>query len=192
MKDPLKTVQKRADARRNRNLIIDAALACIARDSEASMVDVAQAAGVSRATLYGHFSSRKELIEAVFQDVMQRTEEQLAAVDLNGDPAGALSRLISLSWKLVDQHKQLLAAAEQELKPDRIRTYNDQPMTQLQYLVDRGRREGRFRDDQPVEWQMTCIYAILHEGAAALRTGRLTEEEAVQVVPDTIIRLVTT
>ena len=57
--------ERRADARRNIAAILDAALLCLARDPDASIADIAQAAGVGRVTLYGHFKSRADLIDAV-------------------------------------------------------------------------------------------------------------------------------
>ena len=57
--------QGRADAERNRSAIIDAATVVLGANLQASMQDVAAAAGVSRATLYRHFSNREQLIEAL-------------------------------------------------------------------------------------------------------------------------------
>src|ERR1700731_535694 len=49
---------RRADARRNIASILDAAQDCLSRDPTASIADIAQAAGVGRVTLYGHFGTR--------------------------------------------------------------------------------------------------------------------------------------
>lgn len=46
---------RRADAQQNVERILDAAIDCLSRDSDASVVQIAQAAGVGRVTLYGHF-----------------------------------------------------------------------------------------------------------------------------------------
>ena len=51
----------RADARRNIQLILDAAEACLTRDADASMSDIATEAGLGRVTIYGHFASRQVL-----------------------------------------------------------------------------------------------------------------------------------
>ena len=57
--------RRRADARRNRELILDAAASLYAREPEASMRAVADAAGVGRSTLFRHFPSREDLEGAV-------------------------------------------------------------------------------------------------------------------------------
>ena len=50
---------KRSDALRNIEAILEAATTCLARDPDASVNSIAQAAGVGRVTLYGHFESRR-------------------------------------------------------------------------------------------------------------------------------------
>ena len=52
------TPKLRADARRNIELILDAAEACLTRNPDASMSDIAAEAGLGRVTIYGHFTSR--------------------------------------------------------------------------------------------------------------------------------------
>lgn len=169
---------KRADAVRNRDGILDAALELFLENPRANMAEIAAAAGVGRVTLYGHFSSRTELMDALFERTITRAEQQLGAVDLSGDPPTALERLVVSSWRIVDAFHRLLAAAELELSPDRIREHHHKPMQRVSRLIARGQQEGRFRDDQPVSWLTTCFYALLHAGATEVRTGRLAEDEA--------------
>ncbi|MDI2125854.1 TetR/AcrR family transcriptional regulator [Yinghuangia seranimata] len=59
----------RADAQRNRDRIVAAAGAAVARDgADVSLEEVARAAQVGSATLHRHFPSRQALLEAVFKD----------------------------------------------------------------------------------------------------------------------------
>ena len=60
------TTRRRADAERNIEAILDAALARLGRDPSASMTEIAKAAGVGRVTLYGHFPSREALVDTLF------------------------------------------------------------------------------------------------------------------------------
>src|SRR5216684_4659102 len=85
--------ERRADARRNIAAILDAALLCLARDPDASIADIAQAAGVGRVTLYGHFKSRADLIDAVLARTLEHADALLDAADLAGDPRVALGQL---------------------------------------------------------------------------------------------------
>jgi TetR/AcrR family transcriptional repressor of mexCD-oprJ operon len=177
---------RRADAVRNRDAILDAALGSLLENPQAGMAEIAQAAGVGRVTLYGHFSSREELIDALFERTIRRAEAQLATLDLDGDPEEALEILVRSSWRIVDAFHRLLAAAEHALSPDRIRDHHQQPMQRVSRLIARGQAEGRFRQDQPIAWLTACFYAILHAAAAEVRTGRLAESDAATVIPATI------
>jgi serine phosphatase RsbU (regulator of sigma subunit) len=56
---------RRADALRNRERILDAAERLFGQSAGASLGDIAAAAGVSRSTLYRHFSGRGELAAAL-------------------------------------------------------------------------------------------------------------------------------
>jgi AcrR family transcriptional regulator len=65
---------RRADARRNINAILDAALTCLSRDPDVSIGEIAKTAGVGRVTLYGHFASRTELVDAVFARTIEQAD----------------------------------------------------------------------------------------------------------------------
>ena len=68
----------RTDAQRNRELILEMAKESFTQSgANASLDDIAKQAGVGPGTLYRHFPTREELIEAVY-----RTEvEKLAAAE---------------------------------------------------------------------------------------------------------------
>jgi AcrR family transcriptional regulator len=71
----------RADAERNRLLLLDAAKAVFAeRGAEASLEEIARAAGVGIGTLYRHFPTRDALIEQVYRTESAQLAQ--AAVDL--------------------------------------------------------------------------------------------------------------
>src|SRR5580704_471477 len=58
----------RADAARNRDLLITAAAeAFAARGADVSLEDIARSAGVGIGTLYRHFPTRESLVEAVYR-----------------------------------------------------------------------------------------------------------------------------
>jgi TetR/AcrR family transcriptional regulator, mexCD-oprJ operon repressor len=83
---------QRADARRNIAAILDAATDCLVRDPEMSIAGIAAAAGVGRITLYGHFKTRADLVDAVMLQIIGQAGAVLDATDTGGDPAGALPR----------------------------------------------------------------------------------------------------
>ena len=177
----------RADAQRNVGAILDAARECLSVDPTASMQEVARAAGVGRVTLYSHFGSRAELLDAVFTRVMADADRALADVDLTGDERDALARLVRSSWRLVEQSRLLLFAAQLELPADRIREYHDRPLGRVEALIKRGRRSGAFRTDLPVSWMASVFYSVIHGAAEEINAGRLTAERAPKVIIATLL-----
>ena len=57
----------RADARANRDRLLDVARDALAADPEASLNSIAKAAGVGAGTLYRHFPSREALVLGVYR-----------------------------------------------------------------------------------------------------------------------------
>jgi AcrR family transcriptional regulator len=181
----------RSDAVRNRDAILDAALERLAEDPGASMAEIAKAAGVGRVTVYGHFSSREQLLESVLIRTIDRSEAELAGLDLEGDPVAALDRLVRRSWRIVDTFHRLLGAAEESLSNDRILAHHAEPMARVRALIERGQRAGVMRRDLSAEWLTSCYTALLHAAAGELRAGRLAEADADRVVATTVVSLVT-
>ena len=180
---------QRSDAIRNRDAILDAALERLTVDPRASMSDIAKAAGLGRVTVYGHFASREELLEAVLIRTIDRSEAELATVDLTGDPIAALERLVHRSWRIVDSFHRLLGVAEEALSNERILAHHTEPMARVQALIERGQREGVVRRDLDSGWLTTCFTALLHAAAGELREGRLTEADADRIVAATVVSL---
>ena len=112
---------RRADAEQNTAKILDAAAACLCRSTTASMAEIAQAAGLGRVTVYGHFPSREALIEATLVRLLERGEAVLGSLDLTGDPRQALRTLVESSWRLIADADAVLQAAQSVLPPGRIR-----------------------------------------------------------------------
>ncbi len=79
----------RADARANRDRILDVARVALAADPEASLTSIAKTAGVGQGTLYRHFPSREALVLGVYRQ--------------------EIDALIDLAPRLVAQHAPLQA-----------------------------------------------------------------------------------
>jgi AcrR family transcriptional regulator len=83
----------RADAARNRRLLLAAAHEAFARDGvSASLDEVARAAGVGPGTLYRHFPTRDELVLAVIDEGLIQIHGLGTALIDDPDPLDALRR----------------------------------------------------------------------------------------------------
>ena len=178
---------KRADAVRNIEAIIDAATRLLAIDPEASINDIAKAAGVGRVTLYGHFESRAVLIREVVDRAIAQTDEELARVDLDGDPRDVLGRLLEATWHLTHRFGALVIAASQVLPPEGMRHAHHRLAVRVRTVLERGREAGEFRNDVPIDWQITVVQSILHGASTAVHRGEITAGNAPSLVRDTVV-----
>jgi AcrR family transcriptional regulator len=187
MHDPATRSPQRADARRNIEKIIQAAIACLSRDPNATLGEIAQAAGVGRVTLYGHFPSRDVLIEAAVVRALSDGDRILDSVDLDGPPLEAVRALIETSWKLTAQAGTVVDAALAALPPGRLHELHATPERRVNDLIDRGQREGAFRDDLPVEWLASTMHYVMKGAAMDVAAGRLDPDVAGALIADVIV-----
>ncbi len=181
------TRDQRADARRNVAAILDAAQDCLSTDPQATIAQIAQAAGVGRVTLYGHFKTRAELIDAVFKRVSAQSSEILDAVDTSGDPTAALVRLVAATWEVVHRFNAIRQAAEDELPEERVRTHHDVHFRRLDAVIARGQRAGAFRRDLPRHWLITVCYRLMHSAADDYSAGRIKRQDAGPLIAATLV-----
>jgi AcrR family transcriptional regulator len=180
--------RRRADAERSIEAILDAAQGCFRRDPAASMTEIARTAGVGRVTLYGHFPSREALLRAVFERTLHRASAALESVDVDSGPADeALVRLIGSSWRIVDEHRSLLAAALEHLGNDWVRDRHAAALARVERLIARGQADGVFAADLPLGWLVTTFYTLMHAAAQEVDQGNLTAETARDVLTKTLL-----
>ena len=178
---------KRADARKNIDAIIEAAITCLARDPDVSMSEIAKAAGVGRVTLYAHFENRAVLIAEVVAVAMAQTDEELEALDLTGDPLAAVERLIEATWRLTHRFGALVLAAEQALPAEQVHEAHANLSRRVKRLIQRGRSAGTFRNDMPVDWMVALMQSVIHGASGAVHRGEIKAEAAPRLARDTIL-----
>ena len=167
---------RRATAQRNAASILDAAERLMARRTPLSIVAIAAEAGVSRPTLYAHYRSIPEIVEAA---VERSVVASLAAFEearpQDGPADEALLRMAEASWRQLGRHEALARGAAEHLPAGAAHRSHRAMLAPLQALVDRGRREGAFRTDLPADWLVSLYFALLHgaqEHAAGHDTDR--------------------
>jgi TetR/AcrR family transcriptional regulator, mexCD-oprJ operon repressor len=187
MPHPAARTTRRADAELNKLKILDAAAVCLSRSTTTSMGEIAQAAGVGRVTVYGHFPSREALIEATLARLLERGEAELAGLDLSGDPRQALATLVESSWRLIGDASAVLEAAQAVLPPGRIRALHAKPAQRVEELVRRGQADGVFRTDLPASWLVSVLHHLLKGAAADISGGRLDPADAPHYIVTTVL-----
>ena len=184
------TDHRRAVAERNVEAILDAAEALLERRAQASITAVAAEAGVSRVTVYAHFPTLGQLIEAVVERAVRRAWVALHAAEPGrGSPLEALERVVSAGWRELDRNRAVAQAAAEHLSAEAMTRAHEAAHRQIGALVERGRAEGAFRTDVPAEWLVTSCFALMHACGDEVRTGRIDASEALPILTATICDL---
>ncbi|MGA4539561.1 TetR/AcrR family transcriptional regulator [Uniformispora flossi] len=180
--------RRRADAERSIEAILDAAQAGLADHPQLTMAELARAAGVGRVTLYTHFASREAVLGAVLERAVDEASAAIeAAAPREGTATEALDRLVRTSWRVLDRHRRLFAVAHAELPAADMRRHHERALAHVEQLIERGRDEGDFRTDLATTWLLSAIYSLMHAAAEDVNVGRLTAEQAPEVLVATIL-----
>ena len=109
----------RADARRNRDAILEAARDIFATDGVLASLDrIALRAGVGNATLYRNFPTRDDLLLAVLEAELDQATAEAHALSRAHSPRGALAEwLVRLTWRLRIWHDLPHCVAEARAEP---------------------------------------------------------------------------
>lgn len=172
------TRRRRSDARRSIDAILNAARLVLGRRYDASMEDIAAAAGITRQTVYAHFPSRDALVAALIEAAAAEYAALLDAADLDtAPPADALTRFLDAGWRFLDRHPLLLnTAAARNARPENDPHEFVPP--RLERLIQRGQDTGEFDASLPASWLATAVLGLQHTAADEIAGGRLAAPEA--------------
>ncbi|MFD6025955.1 TetR/AcrR family transcriptional regulator [Streptomyces griseoluteus] len=167
----------RADT--NRRRILDVALAELLRDPDASMDQIARAAGVVRRTVYGHFPSREALIGTLVDEAVGvLTDADLCARDGGAGPAEALARSVLGVWEIADRYRLLIALAQRTVTVQGIRDRLAPLREEKTRVLQRGLDEGVFTSPLPAAALAFVQEQLLFAVMEAVNEGLLPPEEA--------------
>src|SRR3984885_7997568 len=152
-----KPVQRkpRADAQRNRERILETAKQAFARHgANASLDEIAKRVGVGPGTLYRHFPTRGELLQAVYRAELEKLAAAEQKLSQTMTPTEALRAWLLLFVDAIAA-KQLIAPALNTLlgDPKKVFEASYAKMHQaIRALVKRGVESGDIRKDlDPVD-----------------------------------------
>lgn len=170
----------RADARRNRARILEAAEAVFAEQgASASTEAVAARAGVAIGTVFRHFPTKPELLQAVVMNLLDRLITEVDAMVDDQDAVTALFEFCARVMAIGAQNRAVFA----RLAETGVRVRVGDALTRLRpaidLLLERAQKAGTVRDDlRPAELiallAAICQEAITDEWSEPFRQRALT------------------
>ena len=127
--------------------ILDGAAQIFVREGEqASMNDVATAAGVARATVYRYFPNREALLDGLAQAAVREVDNRLSAARIDEiEPEEGVARAVRA---LVDVGDAFVLLARDRPRSDPAR-FETKLVGPLRRLFERGQAAGDIRRDIP-------------------------------------------
>jgi TetR/AcrR family transcriptional regulator, mexCD-oprJ operon repressor len=142
--------------------ILEAAAAVLAeRGEQASMADVAAAAGMARATVYRYFPNREALFDALGRLAVAQAGERLRAgrleeVAVQEAFERAVRALVGVGDSFV-----VVSRASARPEPEHFEQLVASP---LRDLIERAQSLGELRRDLPAPWLMESLIGVVVSG----------------------------
>ena len=158
---------QRADARRNHQKVLEAARKLFAEHGlEAQMDEIARAAGVGVGTVYRHFPTKEDLLQALAQARFDALADAARAAREIEDPWEAFAGFMTYAARVMaedralseamDQHSDVCAAASQRVGLLELTAE----------LVERAQASGQLRGDI-VAWDVPSLVCGLGRAVRA-------------------------
>ena len=147
VKVDLVTRALRADAARNRSLLLAAATEeFAAHGMDASVADIARRAGVAKGTVFRHFATKEDLIASIVSEHLAALTAAARQLAGSADPATALLEFLTIAADHRRQHDLTFLQSVSE-GDTRVTDVRDQLVASLGVLVDEAREARVIRSD---------------------------------------------
>lgn len=159
----------------------------LAKSPKGTYQEIADNAGISRATLYRLCGNRKALIRRLLEYATVRLTDNIRAVRLEeGPPVEALERLLKSELEYRPLHLCLTEfwSSEPELTSELTPVYQIYEKTLDDFFL-RGQREGVFRIDIPAAVLNETLTGLIISLIDAERRGRIASAS----LPETVMQL---
>lgn len=167
---------------------MDAAAETLRERMDASVDDIARAAGVSRQTVYAHFPSRDALLAAVTERAVREAEAAIDVTEAGSlPPRQALTRVLDAGWRVAARYPVLwhLPAVAEEEDASRHAPVLDP----LAAIIRRGQETGDFDASLPPGYLLSAMLALGRTAESEVKAGRMTIDEASRAVHHSVLRL---
>jgi AcrR family transcriptional regulator len=178
---------RRSDSRRNRDRVLEAAITVLSERPDATVEDVAAAAGLNRSTVYRRFSGRDALLRAVRERVMGESQAIFReAVAREPDFAACMESMLREAVRHSHARRRIMRRLVQVGAMPGPEAY--EPRGAFVEWLAAGQRGGHLRDDVPVEWLVSAWMQLVGAGSNAAEHYGIAIEDAARMAADAAAR----
>jgi AcrR family transcriptional regulator len=166
---------------------LDAIIATLAANPGASLQEIADALGISRATLHRRFSSRDELLTAIGDWAITQLEgisDSVESRDLHG--RAALEAILEEAIQLAPKIGFLISEHSLECNVE-FMVRVDTAQQRWHRLIEEGQRNGEIRIDLPARWIGDAIEGLMLAVFHGIRRGLTAPNDALRLVRITLL-----
>ena len=167
--DRMQKRKPRADALRNRELLIAAAKEVLGEGGpNASLEAVARRAGVGIGTLYRHFPTREDLFHAVFRRELEQLAVTAEGLEDAEDPVEAVRSWLHSNVAVVETKRGMLGALSVVMTKESMQGYAElsgRITSAIDRVLARGVEAGRIREGVTAEDLLQTMYALCYARA---------------------------
>jgi len=183
-----------------RQAILDASTALMERYGYKKMTidDIAQEAGIGKATIYGYFENKQEVGLAViegYQSAVRAKQREIQAQPL--EPGDKLRQIVILrvmmAFDIASRYCQSLDDSLAALKPLVLRRrgrYSEEEAQIVAQVIEEGIRQGLFRTKDPLESARTILTCVSGLMPYTLSPRELSQREEVLAQTQRVLDLV--
>jgi AcrR family transcriptional regulator len=158
--------------------IIEASIQTLLVNTSAGMSEIAEAAGVGRATLYRHFESREVLIEKLILVCVEELEAAKAPIQhLSG--RAAIEARIEAVMPLADRFHFLTTLWATAADHEAIKQTDSQIINEIATLIDQAKEAGAINPGLPTTWIVAFYESTLMAAWSLIAVGDITIDDAI-------------
>lgn len=180
------TRSQRADAKRNREAVIETAIALLSGDPNASMGEIAAASKVGRTTVYRHFPTREDLLVAMFGRVIEESRVMTVEVVDSASSAEDLLRRLSPAMIRLGLRFRFLHTYR-HLGQQTLENSKQVPDDPVRVYLSEARDRGEVRAGLSDQWIASTIQALAIAALDDLHAGFTDEAGAELQLADTLV-----
>jgi AcrR family transcriptional regulator len=169
------------------NKLLELATSCLARNPNASLLEIADFAGVGIATLHRYFPSRDELLHAISSKALDLVEDAIGKVDFNQADIRLffhqiITELIPLGDRVYFLAADIFVVLDEEL--------SNREMKIAQRFIDKlteSQVNRQLRTDLKAEWMYDMMYHTIFLIWKNVHAGKIAAKDAPELVVSTLL-----